>query len=115
MKNQEVTSFIEGLDQEWKVEVCSELRSMVHQTIPDAEERIHYKKPHFLKNGKYTAVISPSKAAVAFTIFNAADLDFPEGQFEGPSERKTIKYKEGQTPDYALLSDLLSKAAQALV
>jgi hypothetical protein len=29
-------------------------------SIPDVEERIQYKKPHFLKNGKYAAVITPS-------------------------------------------------------
>lgn len=114
MKNPEVTAFIEGLDQPWKVEICTELRDMVHRTIPEIDERIQYKKPHFLMNGKYTAVITPSKAAVAFMIFNTTDLELPEGKFEGPPERKWIKFKEGEKPDYKMLSQLLDQAAQTL-
>ncbi|RDU37881.1 DUF1801 domain-containing protein [Neobacillus piezotolerans] len=111
--NQEVSSFIEGLDQPWKMEVCNQLRHLVHKTIPGADERIQYKKPHFLKNGKYAAVISPSKDAIAFIIMNTSDLDFPKG-FDGPAERKWLKIREGDSPDYELLSDLLDQASGSL-
>ncbi|MDN4525884.1 DUF1801 domain-containing protein [Fictibacillus fluitans] len=113
--NSEVTVFIEKLDKPWKIEIASQLRSMVHSTIPDVEERIQYKKPHFLKNGKYTAVITPSKDAVAFMIFNTADLELPEGKFEGPPERKWIKFRDGDTPDYEALAQLLTQASAAQV
>ena len=86
---------------------------MVHETIPDFEERIQYKKPHFLKNGKYAAVISPAKDAVAFMIMNANELEVPKG-FEGPPERKWLKIREGESPDYGLLSRLLAQASGAL-
>lgn len=58
--NQEVTEFIEAIKEPWQVELCLRLRDVVHQAIPDVQERIQYKKPHFLKNGKYAAVISTS-------------------------------------------------------
>ncbi|MEF3306589.1 DUF1801 domain-containing protein [Paenibacillus sp. GYB003] len=111
--NQEVSSFIENLNQPWQVELCGKLRQMVHETIPDVEERIQYKKPHFLKNGHYAAVISPSKDAIAFMIMNATGLEVPKS-FEGPAERKWLKIREGDTPDYDLLARLLAQASGTL-
>lgn len=110
--NQEVTDFIEKLPK-WQSDISSALRSMVHETIPEAEERIQYKKPHFLKNGHYAAVISPSKDAIAFMIMNAIGIDFPKG-FEGPAERKWIKLREGDSPDFATLSGLLKQVSGTL-
>lgn len=113
MINEEVTAFIENLGAVWQIELSKQLREMVHQTIPSVEERIQYKKPHFLKNGHYAAVISPSKDAIAFMIMNTTGMEFPKG-FEGPPERKWIKIKEGVSPDYTVLSSLLAQATQTL-
>jgi hypothetical protein len=110
--NQEVTAYIENLSK-WQADISLTLRDMVHKTIPEVEERIQYKKPHFLKNGHYAAVISPSKDAIAFMIMNANGIDFPKG-FEGPAERKWIKLKEGAVPDLALLTGLLKQASSTL-
>lgn len=110
--NQEVTAYIEKLPK-WQADISSTLRDMVQETIPEAEERIQYKKPHFLKNGHYAAVISPSKDAIAFMIMNANGIDFPKG-FDGPAERKWIKLREGDTPDLVLLSGLLKQASSNL-
>ncbi|NMO97118.1 DUF1801 domain-containing protein [Paenibacillus lemnae] len=109
----DVTAFIEQLPNPWQSELCSRLRQLVHNTIPDAEERIQYKKPHFLKNGHYAAVISPSKDAIAFMIMNAGELEVPKG-FEGPPERKWLKIREGDEPDYDQLSSLLAQASSTL-
>lgn len=110
--SQEVITFIESL-KPWQVEVSKQLRQLVHATIPEVDERIQYKKPHFLKNGHYAAVISPSKDAIAFMIMNATGLEVPKG-FEGPIERKWLKIKEGDTPDYDLLARLLAQASSPL-
>ncbi|KQO17160.1 DUF1801 domain-containing protein [Paenibacillus sp. Leaf72] len=113
-KTEEITAFIEALDVPWQVEISNQLRSLVHGVIPDVQERLQYKKPHFLKNGKYAAVISPSKKAVSFTIFNTASLDLPAELFEGPEERKTIKIQEKDTPDYSQLTKYLEQASKEL-
>jgi len=110
--NQEVTNFIDNLTP-WKAEQCHKLRKLVHDTIKDVEERIQYKKPHFLKNGRYAAVISPSKNAIAFMIMNTTDIEVPK-KFEGPAERKWIKIHEGDMPDYDMLSKLLKQASETL-
>jgi len=73
--NQAVTDYIEALNtkpkQEWQAEVSAHLRKIVHDSIPDVEEKIQYGKPHFLKNGKYAAVLGTAKGWVTLTIFNA--------------------------------------------
>ncbi|NOU73695.1 DUF1801 domain-containing protein [Paenibacillus sp. LMG 31458] len=112
--NQEVTDFIEALKEPWQGEQSNNLREVVHQAIPDVQERIQYKKPHFLKNGKYAAVISTSKDAVSFTIFNAAALELPEGMFDGPPERKTLKLRKGDSFDSGQLLSLVSQASGSL-
>ncbi|WP_028593430.1 DUF1801 domain-containing protein [Paenibacillus assamensis] len=112
--NQEVTDFIAAIKEPWQVELSTNLREVVHQAIPEVTERIQYKKPHFLKNGKYAAVISTSKDAVSFTIFNAAGLELPEGMFEGPPERKTLKLRKGTTYDSKQLILWLQQASSSL-
>ncbi len=111
--NQNVTDFIEVLKEPWHKEFSLSLRQVVHQAIPNVHERIQYNKPHFLKNGKYAAVISTAKEAVSFTIFNCSELTFPD-VFEGPPERKTLKLRKGETFDSEQLVSLLSQASSSL-
>src|SRR4051812_36048627 len=106
--SQEVTDFINKLSdkagQEWQVEVSNRLRQIANESIPDVSERIQYGKPHFLKSGKYAAVLGTAKGWVTFTIFNAESVEEPKGFFEaGPPERKTVKILKGQTLDYDLI------------
>jgi hypothetical protein len=114
--NAPVTEFIDKLPQVWQADLCRQLRGLVYQAIPDADERIQYGKPHYKKNNKYAAVISTAKAFVSFTIFNAQGITPPEGMFESSDtgDRKTIKIKEGQAIDEALLVALLTQAANTL-
>lgn len=109
-----VNDYIQNLSQPWQVEVATQLQAVVARAIPDAESRIMYSKPHYRKNGKYAAVISVSKPAVSFTIFNADNLELPDGLFDGPPERKTIKIKEGQVVGYDQLATLLQTAGSTL-
>lgn len=112
----DVSAFIEDIAQPWQIDIATALRDMVHKTIPEVQERIQYKKPHFLKDGHYAAVLSPAKAHLAFMIFNTQDADIPEGLFDkgGPVERKTIRIKEGQAVDYAALAAVLKEASSTL-
>ena len=113
--NQDVTDFIAKIKLPWQTEICSNLRDVIHESVPEVNERIQYGKPHFLKNGKYAAVISTAKGWVSFSIFNAAALEVPEGQFEaGSGDRLTIKLLEGKPADYELLATLLKQASAEL-
>lgn len=46
-------------------------------------------------------------------IMNTAELEVPK-EFEGPPERKWLKIREVDSPDYGLLSQLLEKASSSL-
>lgn len=113
--NPDVTEYIANT-QPWQAEIANALRDRIHTAVPDVQERLQYKKPHFLKDGKYLAVLSPAKSQVTLTLFNATDLDAPDGVFEpdGPPERKSVKIKEGQDVDYDLLARLVAQAATTL-
>jgi len=114
--NQEVTQYMQEINQQWQAEICNRIRQVIHQSIPEVEERIQYGKPHYRKNGKYACVIGTAKGWVSFTIFNAQTLETPEGLFEASDsgDRKTIKIREGQAVDYDLLAKLLQQAAKSL-
>ncbi|SDN78276.1 DUF1801 domain-containing protein [Alkalicoccus daliensis] len=112
--NQEITYFIDNLKEPWQKITAADLREIVHQAIPGVQERMQYNKPHFLKNGKYAAVISPSKTAVNFTIFHTGALTLPEDMFNGPPERKTLKVRREDTLDSELLSSYVREASAEL-
>lgn len=112
MRNEEITLYIESLE-EWQQDVGMKLREAVLTAIPEAQERMQYKKPHFLINGKYAAVISASKEAVGLTIFHTENMTLPDG-FEGPPERKTVKFRKGQSVDGGMLAGLIAQASSAL-
>jgi hypothetical protein len=106
--NQDVSAYIDKIEQEWQAEICAKIREIVHHSVPTVEERIQYGKPHFLKNGKYAGVLGTAKGWVSFTIFNAKNLETPDGLFETSEngDRKTIKIKQGQAVDYEMLAKL---------
>jgi hypothetical protein len=110
---QTVAEYIDALEHDWQREIAGKLRQIVHEAVPNAEERIQYGKPHFRHRGEYAAVITPAKAYVSFTIFRATSVHTPEGLFEvsDSGDRKTIKIKPGQDVDYAMLGSLLRQAA----
>ena len=110
--DQKVTDCIEHIEQPWQGEVCRRLRQIIHQSIPEVEERIQYGKPHCLRQGAYACVLSAAKGWVSVTIFNAATLEAPEDVFEpGGGERKTIKLRPGQPVHDDLLARLVHDAS----
>ncbi|MBO9731341.1 MAG: DUF1801 domain-containing protein [Chitinophaga sp.] len=113
--NPEVTQYIDQL-KPWQKESATALRDIVLKTIPDAEERLQYGKPHYLKNGHYAAVISAAKDKLSFMIFNATELAEIKGYFQSMAtpDRKTATIKEGQTTDYKQLAYFLKQASKSI-
>lgn len=112
--NEEVTQYIQKT-QPWQIEVCNKLREIVLDTVPDAEERLQYGKPHYLQGGSYLAVIHASKDKVSFMLFNAAEIPEVKGFLRsmGNGDRKTVDISEGQTVDYEQIVELVRKVAGA--
>ncbi|NLU93432.1 DUF1801 domain-containing protein [Chitinophaga sp. Ak27] len=113
--NPEITQYIEKLSP-WQVTVSDTLRKMILKAIPDAEERLQYGKPHYLKNGQYAAVIAAAKAKVSFMIFNAGELPEVKGYFAPTTspDRKIATITEGLAVDYKQLETWLKKASKSL-
>ncbi|MCU0464001.1 MAG: DUF1801 domain-containing protein [Anaerolineae bacterium] len=111
--NPDVSAYFDKLNQAWQVDVCQQLRQVIHAAAPDVTERLQYGKPHFLHNGSYLAVIGPAKGWVSFTLFKAAGLENELFEPSDVTDRKTIKYKPGQTVDTDALSKLVAAAATA--
>jgi hypothetical protein len=111
-----IQDYIESLDQDWQIDISRQLYQTIQDAIPEADKRIQYGKPHYLKDGKYIAVFGVAKGWVSLTIFNATELVPPDGLFERSEngERITIKIKKGQAVDQGLLGDLLKQAVQSL-
>lgn len=111
-----IKDFIESINQDWQATVCRQLDQTIREAIPDVEARIQYKKPHYLKNGKYAAVYGTAKGWVSFTIFNATSLQPPLDRFEASEngDRITLKILENQDVDYAQLGQMLKEAAATI-
>lgn len=113
--SQDVAGYLDAIGQDWQAEICRSLHRTIHEALPEVAERLQYGKPHYLKDGKYACVLGTAKGWVSFTIFNAAALDAPAGLFEpGPPDRKTIKIRQGQVVDYALIAGLVRQATATL-
>lgn len=106
--NTEVSDYIAHISQPWQVEICTKIRNMIQEQVPDIEERIQYGKPHFLLNGSYAFVLSTAKDWVTLLIFNAKNLEAPSGFFEyGKTDRKLLRIPETRKLDYDLLKNLI--------
>jgi hypothetical protein len=111
----EVTDYI-ARTLPWQAEICGRLRDMVHATVPNAEEKLQYGKPHFLKNGKHAAVIHVARNKVSFMVFEAGDVEPVKGVLRslGNGDRKAADFTEGQNVDYDLLAGVLAKTSGRL-
>lgn len=96
--------------------LCAQLRQLIRDTLPEAEERLQYGKPHYLINDQHAAVIDASRGKVSFMIFNATDIPEVKGFLRklGNGERKAVTFTEGQEVDRARLAELLIKSVSAI-
>ncbi|MCH5584498.1 DUF1801 domain-containing protein [Shimazuella sp. AN120528] len=112
--NQEITAYIDQIEQEWQKEICNQIRQVIHQTLPEVQEQVKYKQAFYTKDGKQVCVFFPAKNWINVTLFNAETVEAPEGFFESSSkaDRKAVKIKEGQSFDYSLLGKILRHITQ---
>ncbi|WP_406841515.1 DUF1801 domain-containing protein (plasmid) [Streptomyces sp. AHU1] len=112
--NDNVSDYI-GKTKHWQAEVCTRLREMVHRTIPGVEEALQYGKPHFLRDGRHSAVIHVARDKVSFMVLDAAGVEAVPGLLRplGNGERKAVDIREGDEVDYDFISDILRRTSGA--
>ena len=107
----EVTEYIEKIDQPWQVEVCKCLRQSILQTVPDIEEVKLYNRPHYKKKGRYLCIFFVAKKWVNVTLFNASGLLIPQGygELSGNGDRVTAKILAGKILTMNCLPDSFNR------
>lgn len=111
--NPEVTGYIEKITEEWQVEICNRIRQVIHQTVPDVNEKIKMTTPNYSINGKTLCVFFAAKSWVNLSIFETKALEIPEGFFD-PSDypdRMQIKIKKGKDFDEKVFAMFLQQVA----
>lgn len=109
--NQQVTQYIEKINEVWQKEICTKIRQTIHMAIPNITEQVKYNQAFYALEDKQVCVFFPAKNWVNITIFNARMVEAPEGYFE-PSdnpERRAIKIRAGQAFDFDILSRCLKQ------
>jgi hypothetical protein len=114
--NQDVTEYIQKIEQEWQVEICQLIRKVIHQSVPDVKEQIKMTTPNYTKNGKVVCTFFAAKAWVTLTIFNAGNLEIPESlhNVSDYPDRMQLKIKKGQALDEHALAKFMEQAAKAI-
>jgi hypothetical protein len=111
--NQQVTDYIQNIDQEWQIEICKTIRSVIHQSVPDVKEQIKMTTPNYTKNGKVVCTFFSAKTWVTLTIFNIGNLEIPESlhNVSDYPDRMQLKIKKGHALDEHALASFMHQAA----
>lgn len=112
--NQEVTAYINNINQDWQQEVCNQIRKVIFETIPNVREQIKYKQAFYTLEEKQVCVYFPAKNWVNVTFFQAESLKAPAGFFEPSSNanRKTHKIHKDQALNCSHLASLFKQIVQ---
>lgn len=109
--NEQVTQYIEKINQDWQKDICMKLRETIFKSVPNITEQVKYNQAFYAVEGKQLCVFFPAKNWVNVTLFHAEKVEAPPGYFE-PSdkpERKGIKIRADQIFDFDVLSTCLEQ------
>jgi hypothetical protein len=80
-----VDEFIAELD-DWQADIVTNLRELVVEAAPEAEEAFKWSQPVFESHGPFT-YIKVFKDHINFGFWRGADLKDPEGLLEGSGKK----------------------------
>jgi hypothetical protein len=83
--NQSIDEFMAGLD-DWKSEIVANLRELVAESAPEAEEAFMWSQPVFESDGPFS-YIKVFKDHINFGFWRGADLNDPEGLLKGSGKK----------------------------
>lgn len=91
------------------------LRSLVEETVPNAQSGLKWGAPFYTLDGKMLCAMGPLKHTVALSIFAPPEaFDDPKGQLEGKSaEYRVLKVKDEREIDAASVKRWLKAAVAA--
>jgi hypothetical protein len=107
---------------DWRGEILSRLRALIHEALPDVEETVKWVKatnPHGVPVWEHAGILCTGEiygGYVKLTFARGATLADPAGLFNAGfagGTRRAIDLREGQAVDPAAFRDLIRAAAQA--
>lgn len=107
---------------DWRGEILSRLRALIHEALPDVEETVKWVKatnPHGVPVWEHAGILCTGEVYggyVKLTFARGATLADPAGLFNAGfagGTRRAIDLREGQAVDPVAFRDLIRAAAQA--
>lgn len=107
---------------DWRGEILSRLRALIHEALPDVEETVKWVKatnPHGVPVWEHAGILCTGEVyggSVKLTFARGATLADPAGLFNAGfagGTRRAIDLREGQAVDPVAFRDLIRAAAQA--
>ena len=85
MSEKTVESYIAQLEG-WQAEIVSEVRQIILEAAPEADESIKWAQPVYEINGPF-AYIKAFKNSVNFGFWRGVDINDPQGLLQGSGEK----------------------------
>ena len=111
MTEKTVDAYISQLEN-WQGDIVSEVRRILLQAAPEADEAIKWAQPVYSLNGPF-AYIKAFKSVVNFGFWRGADIDDPGGLLQGSGEKmRHIKLIDLGEIDEPAFTDFIQQAVK---
>ncbi|MEC3880284.1 DUF1801 domain-containing protein [Parapedobacter sp. 10938] len=98
---------------DWRGELITEIRQLIHEIEPEITEEWKWNSPVFSYNGKMICSTGAFKTHVGLNFFNGAMIEDPNGLFNSGLEAKksrSINFKKQDKIEKEPLTSLFTRA-----
>jgi hypothetical protein len=111
MATESVEEYIEGLP-EWQATIAIELRKIVRNAAPEAEERFKWSQPVYEQEGPF-CYFKGFKNSVNFGFWRGVDLEDPKKLLIGSGEKmRHVKITKPEEIDRGAFTNYVKQAVQ---
>ena len=111
MSEKTVESYIAGLE-DWQEEIVSQVRQIILEAAPEADESIKWAQPVYELNGPF-AYIKAFKSSVNFGFWRGVDINDPGGLLQGSGEKmRHFKLTSLEDINASIFSDYVQQAVK---
>lgn len=100
---------------DWRGDLITEIRKLIHEIQPEIEEEWKWNSPVFSYNGKMVCSTGAFKTHVGLNFFNGAMIEDPNGLFNSGLDAKksrSINFNKENSINKEALKELLTKAIE---
>jgi len=111
MAEKTVDNYIANLN-DWQADIVSEIRQIILETVPDADESIKWAQPVYEVNGPF-AYIKAFKNSVNFGFWRGVDIEDPDGLLQGSGEKmRHFKLSSREQINKPIFSNYIKQAVK---